>query len=532
MRCWVILVCAAVVSSSLAPKLDELSEPVSFLSLSAGPTQCTFLGDTHVTTNFNGGPSGTFNVMGENEWIAARSRPKPSETTPYFELQTTQITWNTASCAPLYPHITVAKDVAMRCGSVYILYKTTRGTGGADGCPENPIYAPKLDFEQIFISGTLEGRGKFDFQQFVVGANLRNQRIYFDGRKQSFQVTAMPCEQGCAKKSGAGSSTLKFFCDEAEISIIAQRSGGASHTQVTVTIPDASQVNSVVRNGNYDRGFCAGWQTGATAPAYATDAASQLAQCLKASIVADTFATKGNGQGQPGETGSNPVPSHKGAIALFYTTDPCRNFFLTSDTTSIFRLFELKTKDKTPSYDSIRWSSDGATTLKLDTAAIDKTKQAAASAACEAIRRQFDNRPLTALSKTVAKDLALISMTANCAEDTYFDLPWDVAKFSAALCTMYQGFIDRERQDIKCADMTIRQLRLADQIISVLGFSTDSDTASAAFLANLKAMQDEISNSQANIVFWDNGECPLVPLDLKANPIDCSHHTFVNTLVA
>eukprot|EP00300_Choanocystis_sp_HF-7_P033828 c4625_g1_i1.p1 GENE.c4625_g1_i1~~c4625_g1_i1.p1 ORF type:complete len:548 (+),score=114.62 c4625_g1_i1:212-1645(+) len=467
--------------------------------------------------------------MGENEWIAVRSAPAPLESLPYFDVQTTQVIWNTDGCQPFLPSITVAKDVGIKCGNVNFLYKTTRGTANARNCPANDKYAPNVDYEQIFVSGVMEGGTKYDFQQFVVGNKWR-QRFYFDGRARSFMVSAMPCENGCQKNWPSGQTTqIDFWCDDATITIYAYRGGGASHSQVVITTPDASQTNSIIRNTNMISGFCGGWSTASNAPQIMKDAAAKYARCRDPSTVSQTYYYLGSGVGTPGSAGRGVANEYKNAVSLFYTTDACRDFFVPNDVTSIFRLFEVKTKGKNPSYDSLRWSSDGTSVIPGDTAAGNPARKIEAQNACEAMRKSVDNRPLTSLDSKAAKDATLLAMVSMCAEDYYLGVVWDNRKFSQMVCGMIQGYVNRERTDIKCADLAMRGFKLDNTRIGADGFSAESDTAIKAYLKSLSDMAFEVRDSQANIEFWDNGECVFDNLDLTKNPVDCSRHTFTNT---
>ena len=151
---------------------------------------------------------------------------------------------------------------------------------------------------------------------------------------------------------------------------------------------------------------------------------------------------------------------------------------------------------------------------------------------CEVIRQQFDNRPTSVLRRTSAKDAALLDVTAGCSEDMYLNVPWDKATFTTAMCARYQQFVDRERRDIMCADQALRTFKLDDSAISKAGFDAASDASALTYVNNLRAMQAEVMSSQDNIVYWDNGECVLQSLDLKANPENCATHTFINTLLS
>ena len=244
--------------------------------------------------------------MGETEWIASRSAA-PDGGVPYFDLQTNQLSWNTQRenkdidlCTPLYPHVTVAKDVGIKCGDVFFLYKSLISVARPP-TPQNvkPItcyvpnkYFPQIDYERIFVKGKINGVN-YDFDQFVSNGNTM---IKFDNDGPSFQVSQLPCQNGCTQDRTVSRAELKFTCDKAEITIFGNRAQNmnlASHTQVNLLFVDSSQSREMrIRDGIMGGGFCAGWPNGSSAPAWALKVGNDLKECVKGSNTAQTYTVK------------------------------------------------------------------------------------------------------------------------------------------------------------------------------------------------------------------------------------------------
>jgi len=480
--------------------LEDEEEDVSFLSLESttgtGDRYCRWQGDTHMYTNMNGASNN--DVMGETEWIALESGAKAPSTDPYFMVQITQKVWQSSGCQARNVHITVAKDVAIKCGDMYMMFQGPMATSGASSCGANAIF-PATEYTRYFVKGNRDDGVSFNWEWMSATTGTYRFNLE-DGHQARLVIHTLNSncqdETGCPKGTSQNSAgNFDFYCadDTSYKGRVDYNTNGninsGTHANVYIYIPESSQAsNTPMANGQIVNGFCGGWPSSGTA--------------------------------------KNNFNSCKGGTK-FYSTS-CYDKFGTKDYNSIFRKFASGTRAATTDsrvwYSSIKYGDAAPGTPE------DPTMLAEKRAACLVQRRTIDNRDDSQLDLSLSYDNMLLSLLTDCATDAYFGMDWGVTDWTNSLCHLVQALIDAERRDIRCAHHKYTQLAIADSTISTSGMEGASNTDLEDKIRLIRAYVSEIESSKGNIDAWDaDGTCTFADTDFSLT--NCDTHAFKNTLL-
>jgi len=194
-----------------------------------------------------------------------------------------------------------------------------------------------------------------------------------------------------------------------------------------------------------------------------------------------------------------------------YRDATCESFFTASAESSIFAAFEHWSGG---AYDS-KHSTEDAEAVAASITPFSQFKFDQARSKCVDYGQTAFPTVTFTETPTTPREMVLYMTVEDCAEDTYFGLPWNSILFSDQFCEAVDFRVQQERKDVYCATELLYQK----------GQEVDPRTHLEPLLRNAKTQADvealgdltdevgilaeEVVSSADNIEYWHSGLCAL-----------------------
>eukprot|EP00300_Choanocystis_sp_HF-7_P027118 c32187_g1_i1.p1 GENE.c32187_g1_i1~~c32187_g1_i1.p1 ORF type:complete len:794 (-),score=146.32 c32187_g1_i1:17-2194(-) len=428
--------------------------------------------------------------MGEKEWIVAEG-PEQTPTVPKWIVQGQQRGW--PNCGVGYPHITVLKDIAIKCGNFNFLLNTPQQT---HGCAFNPWAEME---PKVYVRGSIIGGPTFDGSQNLLHNDwFRRSKTWNFGTGTSQQGTLFVetnlCDGNNKCWPNTNNNVLRIQLTCARARTIIQMIGPYnpySYVDLSLEVPtnDVSSGISVGDTRTLLGGYCGGWH-----PSVGGALSTAMSACL----------------------------------GSFHNRDCQKSFQPASYKNSLFAAWEYWSNGQFNSInDNKQQMQEAATFADFSQARYDQM--------VGRCNERFTKITTTFQYKSVPTnpmERLINQFVRDCATDEYYGLAWDDATMKKKVCEMTSGMIHQERRDVFCATKvalsTLSDLNTNTQRAGIAKNEVTCNQIEFESKAFLSA-STEVQSSLQNILFWRIPSCDSVLTQTSFAGINCDNWVFADT---